>query len=174
MVADTPEKSPAAPSARRICAPTAIGPGFLGGAITSCGIATVCPAWNASAGRSAACVGATADADASPCSCILTLIKSSGCVEHPATMDAMPPSTNPLNPIAPPLRKSDGFNPSPQRNQNKSKRNNKNKTARKLKERSNLVFLLLPIGAGAHLTGNEEMGMEGEGYGGGVWDAGPL
>jgi hypothetical protein len=34
--------------------------------------------------------------------------------------------------------------------------------------------LLLPIGAGAHLTGDQELGMDGEGYAGRVWDAWPL
>lgn len=36
------------------------------------------------------------------------------------------------------------------------------------------LLILFPVGAGAHLGGQEEVGMEGEGYGGGVWDAGPL
>lgn len=31
-----------------------------------------------------------------------------------------------------------------------------------------------PVGAGVHLTGDQEMGMEAEGYGGVVRNAGPL
>lgn len=31
-----------------------------------------------------------------------------------------------------------------------------------------------PVGAGAHLTGDQEMGMEAEGYGGVMGNAGPL
>jgi hypothetical protein len=42
------------------------------------------------------------------------------------------------------------------------------------KGRERIAKLLLPRGAGAHLTGDQEMGMEREGYAGGVWDAGPL
>lgn len=31
-----------------------------------------------------------------------------------------------------------------------------------------------PVGSRVHLTGNQEMGMETEGYGRKVWDVGPL
>ena len=35
-------------------------------------------------------------------------------------------------------------------------------------------LLARPIGVGAHVTGDHEMGMEAAGYGGGVGDGGPL
>ncbi|KAH0459781.1 hypothetical protein IEQ34_010444 [Dendrobium chrysotoxum] len=80
-----------------------MGPGRRGGARAGWGIATVAEPGKARAGRSAG-----TGANVSPCSCIRTLIRSSGWVEHPATMDAIPPSTNPLKPILSNSKENEG------------------------------------------------------------------
>ncbi|MFS8010138.1 hypothetical protein Hanom_Chr14g01293481 [Helianthus anomalus] len=65
--------------------PTATGPTRRGGPETG----IWAPSW-----AGVACTWAF-----SPCSCIRTLMRSRGWVEHPATIDAIPPSTNPFKPI---------------------------------------------------------------------------
>ncbi|MFS7954752.1 hypothetical protein Hanom_Chr07g00634171 [Helianthus anomalus] len=66
--------------------PTAMGP-MRGGLETG----MLAPSW----------AGAARMGEFSPCSCIRTLMRSRGCVEHPATMEAIPPSTKPFSPMIP-------------------------------------------------------------------------
>jgi hypothetical protein len=56
-------------------------------------------AWKARAGRRVWTAGLGIGPWFSPWSCIRTLSRSSGWVAHPATIEAMPPSTKPFKPI---------------------------------------------------------------------------
>ncbi|KAL6297115.1 hypothetical protein ACE6H2_005257 [Prunus campanulata] len=84
--------------------PTEMGPARAGGAGGGGGGPTRVAEWElkAKAGRRLwmGCGARAAALLLSPWSCMRTLMRSSGWVEQPATMEAMPPSTKPLTPIS--------------------------------------------------------------------------
>lgn len=89
-------------------------------------------------------------------------MRSSGWVEQPATMEAIPPSRNPLKPIF----QESKFSRETNKRENGIRNREKYGDLIWETEKTGKGELKRPVGIGVHLTGNQEMGMKAEGYGG--------